>query len=210
MADAALRAMVGVLTLGSGAAGAALWADRPQFAGEPPPKFVCPGSVVPEIPEHIRMKDDRVNSLQLIGSPGYGHTLNGGMGGGSGAYGSGAGGIGAKKDVDIGISNDNAVVMGSLDKELIRQVIHRNRQQIQYCYETQLTRFPKLAGKVAISFVIGPEGTVQMSKVASSNMGNSELEQCIASRFKSWIFPKPKGGGIVQVTYPLILNKSGQ
>ncbi|MBS2030006.1 MAG: TonB family protein, partial [Deltaproteobacteria bacterium] len=108
-----------------------------------------------------------------------------------------------------GISNDNAVVMGSLDKELIRQVIHRNRQQIQYCYEMQLTRFPNLAGKVAISFVIGPEGTVQMSKVAQSNMNNPELEQCVAQRFKSWLFPKPKGGGIVQVTYPIILNKSG-
>ena len=150
-----------------------------------------------------------------VGGGGMGNTVGigaigtHGRGGGSGAYGNGVGGLGGKKDVDIGISNDNAVVMGSLDKELIRQVIHRNRQQIQYCYEMQLTRFPNLAGKVAISFVIGAEGTVQMSKVASSNMNNPELEQCVASRFKSWLFPKPKGGGIVQVTYPIILNKSG-
>ncbi|MBS2033191.1 MAG: hypothetical protein JST54_35285, partial [Deltaproteobacteria bacterium] len=40
------------------------------------------------------------------------HTANavGGAGGG-GAYGNGVGGLGGKKDVDIGISNDNAVVM---------------------------------------------------------------------------------------------------
>ncbi|MBS2030807.1 MAG: TonB family protein, partial [Deltaproteobacteria bacterium] len=107
-----------------------------------------------------------------------------------------------------GISNDNAVVMGSLDKELIRQVIHKNRQQIQYCYEIQLTKSPNLVGKVAVSFVIGPEGTVQSSRVASSTFNNPELEQCIAARFKSWLFPKPKGDGIVNVTYPIILNKA--
>ncbi len=127
-----------------------------------------------------------------------------------GAYGNGVGGLGGKKDVDIGIQSDNAVVQGSLDKELIRQVIHRNRQQIRYCYETQLVHFPKLEGKVAISFVIGPEGSVQLAKVAQSSVNNPELEQCLAARFKSWLFPKPKGGGIVQVTYPVVLKQSGE
>lgn len=151
-----------------------------------------------------------------MGGGGMGNTVGigaigtHGRGGGMGAYGNGVGGLGGKKDVDIGISNDNAVVMGSLDKELIRQVIHRNRQQIRYCYETQLTRFPKLEGKVAIAFVIGAEGTVQMARVAQSTVNNSELENCLAQRFKSWLFPKPKGGGIVQVTYPVVLKQSGE
>jgi pSer/pThr/pTyr-binding forkhead associated (FHA) protein len=133
-----------------------------------------------------------------------------GRGGGMGAYGNGAGNLGGKKDVDIGIQSDNAVVQGSLDKELIRQVIHRNRAQIRYCYEQQLVRFPKLEAKVAITFVIGPEGTVQLAKVGSSNSNNSELDQCLVTHFKSWQFPKPKGGGIVQVTYPVILTQAGQ
>lgn len=133
-----------------------------------------------------------------------------GRGGGAGSYGNGVGNLTGKKEVDIGISNDNAVVVGSLDKELIRQVIHRNRQQIRYCYENQLTRFPKLEGKVAIKFVISAEGSVAMASVAQSTVNNAELESCLASRFKSWTFPKPKGGGIVQVTYPVVLKQSGE
>jgi hypothetical protein len=46
--------------------------------------------------------------------------------------------------------------------------------------------------------------------VASSTLSNPELEQCIAARFKSWLFPVPKGGGIVQVTYPITLGPAAE
>ena len=122
----------------------------------------------------------------------------------------GTGGLGTKKSSDVGISSSEPEVMGSLDKELIRQVIHRNRNQIRYCYESQLTRFPKLSGKVAVKFVISASGTVASSQVAQSTVSNAELETCIAGRVQTWIFPKPKGGGVVIVTYPFILKQSGE
>lgn len=134
-----------------------------------------------------------------------------GRGGGMGQYGNGVGlGMGGKKGVDIGITQSDPVVMGSLDKELIRQVIHRNRGQIRYCYESQLTRFPKLSGKVQVKFVITASGTVAKSDVVSSSANNAELETCVAGRVRTWVFPKPKGGGVVIVTYPFIFKQSGQ
>jgi TonB family protein len=133
-----------------------------------------------------------------------------GRGGGTGAYGSGVGVLGGKKDIDIGITSSDPTVMGSLDKELIRQVIHRNRSQIRYCYESQLTRFPKLNGKVQVKFVISASGTVASSSVMQSTANNSELEQCVAGRVRTWIFPKPKGGGVVVVTYPFNFKQSGE
>ena len=133
-----------------------------------------------------------------------------GRGGGTGGYGSGAGVLGGKKDVDIGITSSEPTVMGSLDKELIRKVIHSNRGQIRYCYESQLNRFPKLEGKVAIKFVISAAGSVASSNVAQTTVGNAELESCIAGRVRTWNFPKPKGGGVVVVTYPFIFKQSGQ
>jgi hypothetical protein len=133
-----------------------------------------------------------------------------GRGGGVGSYGSGAGYLGGKKDTNPEITSSEPMVMGSLDKELIRQVIHRNRNQIRYCYESQLTRFPKLSGKVAVKFVISASGTVASSQVAQSTVNNAELETCIAGRVQTWIFPKPKGGGVVIVTYPFILKQSGE
>src|SRR5262249_4569178 len=101
-------------------------------------------------------------------------------------------------------------VMGSLDKELIRQVIHRNRNQIRYCYETQLTRYPKLAGKVAVKFVISATGSVVSSQIAQSTVNNGELETCIAGRVHTWIFPKPRAGRLSTSPYPFILKKSGK
>jgi TonB family protein len=133
-----------------------------------------------------------------------------GRGGGTGGYGSGVGVLGGKKDVDIGITSSDPTVMGSLDKELIRQVIRRNVGKIRYCYETQLTRNPKLNGKVAIKFVISPSGTVSTASVAQSTANNPELESCVASRVRLLEFPKPKGGGMVIVTYPFVFSQAGQ
>ncbi len=133
-----------------------------------------------------------------------------GRGGGTSSYGSGAGVLGGKQSVDVGITSSEPMVMGSLDKELIRQVIQRNRSQIRFCYESQLTKYPKLNGKVAVKFVINAEGRVVSSEVAQSTAGNAELESCVAGRVRTWQFPKPKGGGVVIVTYPFIFKASGE
>ena len=133
-----------------------------------------------------------------------------GRGGGTGGYGTGTGMLGGKKTVDIGITSSDATVVGSLDKELIRQVIRRNINQVRYCYETQLQRNPKLNGKVSVKFVISAAGTVASSQVASSTVDNAELEACVAGRVRAWEFPKPKGGGVVVVTYPFVFKQSGE
>ncbi|MBX7113758.1 MAG: adventurous gliding motility protein GltG [Myxococcaceae bacterium] len=132
-----------------------------------------------------------------------------GRGGGTGGYGSGVGVLGGKKGVDIGIDSTDPTVVGSLDKELIRQVIKRNIGQIRYCYESELTRSPKLGGKVSIKFVISASGSVAQSSVADSSMNNATVETCVAGRVRTWQFPKPKGGGVVIVTYPFVFKQSG-
>ncbi|HVE82180.1 MAG TPA: adventurous gliding motility protein GltG [Myxococcales bacterium] len=133
-----------------------------------------------------------------------------GRGGGTGTYGNGVGVLGGKKVSDIGITSSDPEVMGSLDKELIRQVIRSHRDQIRYCYETQLARFPNLKGKVAVKFVISAMGSVASSQVAQSTTSNAELEMCVAGRVRTWVFPKPKGGGVVVVTYPFLFQQAGQ
>ena len=47
------------------------------------------------------------------------------------------------------------------------------------------------------------------SGVDSSSLGNPAVENCIVARVYQWQFPKPKGGGIVQVSYPFLLKESG-
>jgi len=121
----------------------------------------------------------------------------------------GSGHLGGRGDHGIRISQGTPVVMGSLDKEIIRRVIKENLSQIRYCYERELTKSPGLFGKVQIKFIIAATGLVSNSQVEESTMKNAKVEQCIVQKVRGWRFPKPKGGGIVIVTYPFIFKQSG-
>ena len=132
-----------------------------------------------------------------------------GRGGGLGSYGTGVGGLGHKRDTNISITSSNPVVRGSLSKDLIRRVIHAHRDQIRYCYEQELQSKPHLAGKISVKFVISAAGGVTTAKIEVSTMHNGSVEGCLVSRVRTWQFPKPKGGGIVIVTYPFVFKQAG-
>jgi TonB family protein len=94
---------------------------------------------------------------------------------------------------------------GTLSKEAIRDVIHRYRMQVRYCYESQLERHPALAGKVVMRFTIAASGTVESAEVSESTVGNDELHRCLAQRVRSWKFPAFDGGQ-VKVSYPFMFT----
>jgi pSer/pThr/pTyr-binding forkhead associated (FHA) protein len=134
-----------------------------------------------------------------------------GRGGGLGSYGTGVGGLGRKGDRDVNIATGTAVVMGSIDKELIRKVIQDHAAQIRYCYEQQLAINPRLQGKVAIKWIINADGVGSSPQVdhSATTLEDGKVHECMMSRITSWAFPKPKGGGIAVITYPWILRSSG-
>jgi len=111
----------------------------------------------------------------------------------------------------VNVSTGTAVVMGSVDKELIRRVIQEHAAQIRYCYEQQLALNPRLAGKVSIKWIINGDGSASSPQVEASatTLEDAKVHACMMSRITSWQFPKPKGGGIAVITYPWILRSSG-
>jgi len=142
-----------------------------------------------------------------IGTGRYG-TIGHGSGTGSGyGVGGGRGGmrgrVAAVPTVSIGQPNAN----GDLDKAIIRRYIKRNIQKITYCYEKQLLAKPGLAGTVQTQFFITPNGNV----ASSTGSGvDPEVSSCVASVISGIEFPKPKGGGGVQVNYPFTFRPAGQ
>jgi hypothetical protein len=96
--------------------------------------------------------------------------------------------------------------LGDLDKAIIRRYIKRNIQKLQYCYEKQLLVKSKLEGTVSTQFFIDPAG-----HVASANASgvDPEVASCVAAVIKRIEFPKPKGGGGVQVNYPFTFRPAG-
>ena len=137
--------------------------------------------------------------MGTIGLGGYG-TIGHGAGTGSG-YGSGSGrGLGGKRKAkipDVKIGSPTAT--GDLDKATIRRYIRRRRAQIKHCYEKELQVKQALRGTVVTQFTISPSGSV----IASSGSGvDGKVAGCIARVIRGIQFPKPRGGGLVQVRYP--------
>ena len=132
-----------------------------------------------------------------------------GVAGGEGKYGTGIG-MGKKASADISITNSDPEVTGSMDPELIRRVVRSHHDQLKYCYDNALTKNPKLTGKVSVRWIITEGGTVASSNVVSSTTNTPDLDRCIAGRVLTWVFPKPKGGGVAVVTYPFVFKQAGE
>ncbi|HEY4220110.1 MAG TPA: AgmX/PglI C-terminal domain-containing protein, partial [Myxococcota bacterium] len=130
-------------------------------------------------------------------------------GSGEGNYGSGEGGLGNKTDHDVSMTQGTPVILGSLDKEIIRRIVQEHASQIKYCYERELTRTPGIFGKIKMKWVINGDGKVTQSQTEETQMHNANVENCLAQKIKGWVFPKPKGGGIVIVSYPFVFKQSG-
>jgi len=145
-----------------------------------------------------------------IGLGTLGTIGRGGGGGGGAGYGRGAGRLGGRRSRAPDVVPGQAVVKGSLDKEIIRRVIRRHINEVKYCYEKELNTNPDLKGRISIQFTISGTGQVIASVVQSSDMKNPACEQCIAQAVRRWLFPKPEGGGIVIVTYPFLLTAAGE
>ena len=98
------------------------------------------------------------------------------------------------------------VVVGDLDKAIIRRYIKRSIQKITYCYEKQLIVNPKLKGDIATHFVIGPDGKV---KSADAKGFDPTVASCVAGVIKDIEFPSAKGGGDVAINYPFTFHPAG-
>lgn len=106
--------------------------------------------------------------------------------------------------------DSEAVIEGGLDRDQIAAVIRRHIGQIRFCYEKGLQVEPDLNGRVAVKFIIGGHGGVNVASVAHSSLQDNSVEGCIVNRLRSWQFPKPVGNVNVKVTYPFVLKRVSQ
>ena len=141
-----------------------------------------------------------------IGTGRYG-TIGHGSGTGSGyGVGGGRGGMRGRSAAVPTVSIGQPNAQGDLDKAIIRRYIKRNIQKIQYCYEKELLAKPGLAGH-------GHRRSSSSRRTATSRRrrarASTEVANCVAGVIKDIEFPKPKGGGGVQVNYPFTFRPAG-
>ena len=101
-------------------------------------------------------------------------------------------------------------VVGALDPELVRKVVHANRGQIRYCYEVQLQANPALAGHATFAFELDARGVVTSSSLVESALGNDAATTCMTGRIRTWMFPRPKDGKPVKVKIGFKFTAPGQ
>jgi len=141
-----------------------------------------------------------------IGTGKYG-TIGHGSGTGSGyGTGSGRGGMRGRKASPPQVKIGNASATGDLDKNIIRRYIRRKLPRIRNCYEKELLVNQALNGTIVTQFQISPQGSVLN---ATANGVDPKVASCVAEAIKSIQFPKPKGGGLVNVRYPFTFRPAG-
>ncbi len=115
-------------------------------------------------------------------------------------------GVGRHKSVRL--LSPRTVLGEGLGRTDVARVMRRNRARFKFCYERQLNRHPNLQGKLSIRFTIAPDGRVAKVALQESTLHNGDAEGCVQNVVGSLRFPKPRGGGVVVVSYPFLFAQS--
>jgi len=113
----------------------------------------------------------------------------------------GVGGLGR-----MGRGGEKARVQGSLDRQSMHRVVRQHLDEIRRCQQ----RASVTSGRLELQLTIAPSGEVVASTVDRSSATSPQLERCVASAVQSWCFPRPKGGGMVVVSYPFVFRSAGE
>lgn len=103
--------------------------------------------------------------------------------------------------VSAGNPCDAKKCTGTTTREL-EQTLAFRAKQAHRCYDSALAQDPTLRGKVSIAVRIGTNGAVCSAAVASNDMGNPSVANCVAGHFRSGSFPAPTGG-CAEVNVPI-------
>ncbi|MCF8058373.1 MAG: AgmX/PglI C-terminal domain-containing protein [Bacteriovoracaceae bacterium] len=124
----------------------------------------------------------------------------------SGSYdtSSGAQGLSSKSGIDTTYQDPKTVVLGSMDPELLRKILKEYLPQFRHCYQKELEQNEGAKGVIDLHFRINPNGTVSKIEIKGKRARFSASGSgCMAGVLKLIDFPKPKGGGVVDVKQPL-------
>lgn len=114
-------------------------------------------------------------------------------------------GLANKKGIDTAFVQADTVVLGSIDPEILRKILGEYLAQFKFCYQQELQeQSEKIKGIVDLNFRIEGDGKVSKVNIKSAQTKFSDRGiSCMSNILKMIDFPKPKGGGLVDVRQPL-------
>jgi hypothetical protein len=95
-----------------------------------------------------------------------------------------------------------------LSREAIRRTVQRHLAEVRHCYEQRLITRPDLEGRVAVQFVVAPNGSVMSAVTDStrSDLGDAATSSCIEQAVSRWAFTPSEG--VTSVSYPFVFARS--
>jgi pSer/pThr/pTyr-binding forkhead associated (FHA) protein len=111
-------------------------------------------------------------------------------------------GVVDKKGVYFLGNPSKTVVLGSMDPNIIRQILLEHLPQFRYCYQRELDRADKFDSTIVLNFMIGASGHVTQAS-ASNSSAPEQVQGCVVNVLKGIVFPPPKGGGNIEVRQPM-------
>lgn len=124
---------------------------------------------------------------------------------GSGSASYGSRGLASKSGFDSSYLEPKTVVLGSMDPELLRKILREYIPQFRHCYQQELiANSDKIKGVIDLNFTINQNGKVSKYNIKVKDAQFSQKGVgCMGSVLGLIDFPKPKGGGVVDVRQPL-------
>ncbi len=123
---------------------------------------------------------------------------------GAAATSAGAKGLVSKKGFDHSYLEPKTVVLGSMDPELLRKILQEYLPQFRHCYQQELITASDIKGVIDLDFQISPNGKVSKTAIKAKDARFSKKGvDCMSQVLGIIEFPKPKGGGVVDVRQPL-------
>lgn len=124
---------------------------------------------------------------------------------GSGSASYGSRGLASKSGFDSSYLEPKTVVLGSMDPELLRKILREYIPQFRHCYQQELIgNSDKIKGVIDLNFTISATGKVSKYNIKIKNAQFSKKGVgCMGQVLSVIDFPKPKGGGVVDVRQPL-------
>ncbi|MCB9092136.1 MAG: AgmX/PglI C-terminal domain-containing protein [Halobacteriovoraceae bacterium] len=134
------------------------------------------------------------------GSSAKGLGITSTFGNGKGYKSNGSG----KSGFDADFTSTKTVVLGAIDPDILRRLLREHIPQFRYCYQEELARNSAIKGVIDLNFFINKSGKAGKTNIISKNgKFTPKGISCITGVLRMINFPKPKGGGVVEVRQPL-------
>lgn len=100
------------------------------------------------------------------------------------------------------LASSAAIAYARIAPELVSGVVRAHLPEIRACYEAGLRSRPDLRGRLVVRFTVEADGAVTGAEVASSTLGDGQVEACVLERVRAMQFPPTPRGASIRVSYP--------